>query len=288
MYYREYQPRPPLDEFVRCYWILEDSAGSSVSPVERIVPDGCMELIVHYGDPFHSGAPQAGPAHLPRSVLAGQITCSLELHPSRRVGMIAARFHPFGARGVLGDSMVALANQIVPGAAIWGRAAADLEERMVLARSDAERVDLLEAFLLRQRRRPHRQDDLVRGAVRCIAQEGGNVNIEALAGQVNLSIRQLERRFQDAVGLSPKLLSRIVRFRRVFEAYERGDGMNWAAVAVDCGYFDQAHLTRDFRQFAGEPPATYLDGEGWISRCLTRGAMPVSRVGFLQDASAGR
>ena len=71
---------------------------------------------------------------------------------------------------------------------------------------------------------------------------------------------QLERRFLWEVGLTPKRLSRIVRFQRAIDLLRTTDE-RWAAVALDCGYYDQAHLNREFRDFAGQSPGQYLGTE---------------------------
>jgi transcriptional regulator GlxA family with amidase domain len=78
-----------------------------------------------------------------------------------------------------------------------------------------------------------------------------------MAHRAGLSTRQFERRFRQAVGISPKLFSRMQRFQRVFSALEES-GAKWADAAVECGYYDQAHLIRDFQEFAGKPPAALL------------------------------
>lgn len=86
---------------------------------------------------------------------------------------------------------------------------------------------------------------------------GGNVSIETAAHQSGLSRRQFERRFLQAAGIPPKLFSRMQRFQRVFPALE-GAEVAWVDAAVHCGYYDQAHLIRDFREFAGKPPSALL------------------------------
>jgi AraC-like DNA-binding protein len=94
-----------------------------------------------------------------------------------------------------------------------------------------------------------------------------------------LSARQLERRFRHATGIPPKLFGRMRRFQRVFHALESPDGRwaespygRWADVALRCGYYDQAHLIRDFRQFAGKPPAALLAGDSDLARHFLDGA----------------
>ena len=95
------------------------------------------------------------------------------------------------------------------------------------------------------------------------------MKIEEVASEAGISSRQLERRFLRDVGVSPKLLCRILRFQRVFHAVEQNDG-GWAEVAADCGYYDQPHLIRDFQQFAGQAPALLLTQASPLMRSFTR------------------
>ena len=84
------------------------------------------------------------------------------------------------------------------------------------------------------------------------------VSISALARESGWSVRQLERRFRAETGLTPRLLARIVRFQRVFRALDPDRGRSdWVAVALDCGYADQPHLIREFREFTGQTPAAF-------------------------------
>ena len=102
-------------------------------------------------------------------------------------------------------------------------------------------------------------------AVKSIDRTNGLVSIENLAERVGWSTRQLQRRFKSAVGISPKLFSRMRRFQRVFCAMENV-ATGWANAAVDSGYYDQAHLIRDFRDFTGQTPTALLDQEIDLSR----------------------
>lgn len=153
-------------------------------------------------------------------------------------------------------------------------------------------------------------DAAIEAAVTALVRSEGCIPIDALAATAALSPRQLERRFLHAVGLGPKRLARILRFQRVFRAVSRElephlppatfDGEhfvpelashsvahgkrpdnlaarptpnarpNWAAVAADCGYYDQAHLIRDFREFAGQTPALLLQADSALTRHFTR------------------
>src|SRR5208282_2414018 len=101
------------------------------------------------------------------------------------------------------------------------------------------------------------QDDPISYAVREIERSSGLISVRSVADGVGWSTRQLQRRFKESVGISPKLFGRMQRFQRVFRAME-SSASNWIDTAVRCGYYDQAHLIRDFREFSGRSPTTLL------------------------------
>jgi transcriptional regulator GlxA family with amidase domain len=126
-------------------------------------------------------------------------------------------------------------------------------------------------------RRHGRRDGVVAEAVARLARAGAPFDTAALARRLGISLRQLERRFRNAVGLGPKHFSRMRRFQRVFQAIEqRRPG--WANAAADCGYYDQAHLVRDFQEFAGQAPSVLLSGADLARHFLRR-----PDVDFFQD-----
>jgi AraC-like DNA-binding protein len=147
---------------------------------------------------------------------------------------------------------------------MWGARAATLLNRLSEAASAVECVGLLEGELLEWLSDDRPRDPLVEGVVERLYRNGGALSVPALASSAGVSARQLRRRFEVAVGLSPKLLSRIIRLQRVLrnargERRARGGKkVDWAAAAVDAGFYDQAHLINDFRDWTGMSPASYL------------------------------
>jgi AraC-like DNA-binding protein len=110
---------------------------------------------------------------------------------------------------------------------------------------------------------------VVVGSADAIIRHWGMIPIGKLAAGAGVGARQLERRFLDEVGVTPKLLARISRFQRVFRAIERRP-IGWTRVAAECGYYDSSHLVRDCREFAGEPPSRALDGAEALTLAFTR------------------
>ncbi len=101
-------------------------------------------------------------------------------------------------------------------------------------------------------------DQAIGHAVGLIERSAGRVRMDRVTGDVNLSPRHFDRRFLAAVGLRPKEFARIVRFQAVLSAYQSGDFPRWADLALACGFYDQAHLANEFRQFSGSSPTEFF------------------------------
>jgi transcriptional regulator GlxA family with amidase domain len=130
-------------------------------------------------------------------------------------------------------------------------------------------IAAVEAALLSAANMARRGDLTIEEAVRRIASAKGAMDLAAMARDLGLSTRQFERRFHAAVGLPPKLFCRIERFNNVFRALGQGAG-NWADTAIDCGYYDQAHLIRDCKSLSGATPAVLLADDADLARYFYR------------------
>jgi transcriptional regulator GlxA family with amidase domain len=130
---------------------------------------------------------------------------------------------------------------------------------MLGARSPTERFRLLEAALLDRLRRARPGHRAVRVAMGTLHSGGNEVRVADLAALVGLSRRRFIQVFETEVGVTPKLYARLQRFHRVkYSIATLGAPSSWAALALDCGYFDQSHMIRDFVEFSGMSPTGYL------------------------------
>jgi AraC-like DNA-binding protein len=129
------------------------------------------------------------------------------------------------------------------------------------------RFDLLEATLLaRFADAPEPRPDIAH-AWRVLTEADGRIPIAAIADDIGCSHRHLVCRFREHIGVTPKLFARLMRFDRTVESLDGATAVDWATLALDCGYCDQAHLIREFRAFSGLAPSLYLrrslvDGTG--------------------------
>lgn len=256
--YREYPIPEDLAPFVKCIWSLESDRAIQNASRERILPDGCVELVIHFEDPFRSHFPFGATALQPQSFVAGQMRNFLEIAPAGRIGLIAVRFYARGAYLFFPRSLRAVTAALVELEEVWGKATRDWTERIALARGAAMRVRLVEEWLRAALRQNDRYDRAVDRCLQVIDTTAGQIRVEQLASEIGLCTRQLNRRFENAVGVSPKQFARVRRFLNGVRCLRRSAHPTLTDTALECGYFDQAHFNHDFRKFAGMTPSDFL------------------------------
>jgi AraC-like DNA-binding protein len=267
MNYCEIKPRYPLGRFVECFWMLESDAPAP-NP-ERILPDGCVELILNFGAEFSQHC--EGRQQLqPRNFLVGQMTGPILISPTGAVQLIGIRFHPGGTLPFMRLPLHEITDHVVELGSLASKLERDLLHAASVSCSLLDKATAIEDFLTGELLSRKHDSRLMKLAAR-IVESGGLVSVDQLANDAGISSRQLERRFLREVGLGPKLLARIIRFQQVFRAVEQCDAA-WATVAIECGYYDQAHLIRDFHQFARQTPAVLFGHQSALTESFTRKA----------------
>jgi AraC-like DNA-binding protein len=262
MRYLELAPAPPLDELVHCYWFL---TGNGTEPAQPVVPDGRVELIIHRGEPF-SRIDDFGIARTQAAALvAGQLTAPIRLSPRGTVDVVGVRFRSAGARSVLGLPLDELAGRVEALHGIRPGLAAALQRAASRDRSPAACAAALSTVLRAAIR--EEPPGLVRAAVHALGALRPP-GIDAIARDLGTTQRTLERRITLEVGLSPKLLQRVLRFRRAFRMLDSTSPGLWGRVAPAAGYHDQAHMIRDFRSFAGAAPTAFFRVDPGLARAF--------------------
>ncbi len=257
----EYAERPPhadLAGLVRAYWWLrgDPDALGDAAPPEPALPDGSPELIINLGAPWEHHAADGRRTRQPAAFLVGQILGPMTVRPTGRIDLVAVRLEAHAA-ALITDDIATLTGRWVALDELRGGALAALPAALAEARGVEAQRAVLDAMLRALAGAAPPVDALAGEAVRAIRASHGAAGIEPLARRLGVSTRTLQRRFAAATALTPKQLARIVRFQRVFAAW-RDDPASLSRVAVESGYFDQSHLVRDFRDFAGAPPAGFL------------------------------
>jgi len=224
----------------------------------REVPFPGVPLILNLGEPWDVGDDPADGAPRERhdSFVAGLHTRPAFVRGADGFACIEIRFTPLGLHRLLGMPMDDLANRTVALGELIP-AADELSARLHDAPTWEERLDLVEAFLLRRLADSIPPLPAVEWSWAHLRRTGGDTSIAALADEVGWSHRRLISRFREQVGVAPKTFARVVRFDRAVSAL-RASSRSLGEVALDCGYFDQAHMNRDFRDLAGTTPTSFV------------------------------
>lgn len=271
MSYREFPAPPSLASCVRCVWTFVADFGPDQYD-ERITPDGFPELIFHFGAPYLEQDQEGRWREQPRALLAGNLTRPLLLRSTGRVGVLGIRIWPH-----------------MTGCFVDGTIAETLDARIAFAGPHISRLDTLLGRLNGSASQDalyaaatevvvllchhgFREDTIVAAVVQKIIDSRGQGQVESWAQSAGLSQRQLERRMVAATGMSPKQFASIIRFRAVFDELQADQPSAWLRAAVDSGFFDQAHMVRAFRRFAGQSPREYLRNAGLLSSALVQRA----------------
>jgi AraC-like DNA-binding protein len=258
------RPAPALRRFVSSYtgYHFQGFAPGT----HRGLPSRALTFVVAFDEPLDlAGMPD--PAQRPGRFVA--LVGGLHAHAAtiRHQGDqhgLQLAITPAGARALLGRPAAELASTVVALDDVWGRRAGELVERLTAAPGWAERFAVLdEVFGRRAAAAPDRRGapDEVAYAWDRLAGSSGAAPVTEVAREAGWSRRHLSERFRTEYGLPPKVMARVFRFERARMMLQRPGPPSLARVAAECGYADQAHLTREWRDLAGATPTAWMSSE---------------------------
>ena len=248
-------PAAGLGNVVRGYCGYEEHSPGPMR--RREVPQDQVTLILGFGPTLRVSGPGEAPRERDSFVAAVNDSHAITEYEGVSRGL-QVNLSPLGAHMLFGLAMHELSDLVVPLEDVLGTAAPLLVERLYEAGDWEARFDLLDALVasrVAEAREP--SPDVVR-AWRRLLETDGRVPIGSLTAELGCSRRHLIARFREQIGPAPKTAARIMRFRRATRLLSLDDGRRFAEIALDCGYYDQAHLNRDFRELAGTTPGAYV------------------------------
>ncbi|MBZ5536727.1 MAG: helix-turn-helix domain-containing protein [Acidobacteriia bacterium] len=256
--YREHRPCAALRPYVQCFWTRVSGGIQSSAPnVHRVLPDGCIDIVFNFGEPWVEGSGCDHHLHPGRSYVVGTMTRSLLVERVHRTQFLGVRFQPGKARAFLDLFAAKVTDQNTGLENIWGNEARRLEERLAELPSTQGRISLLESELRRRLQPRAVEDARVNSAVDLILRSQGSIPVEEVSTSVGITRQHLARRFEEHVGIRPKLFARVIRFKSLVERASCPRPVEWATAALELGYYDQAHMIADFREFTGFTPAAF-------------------------------
>lgn len=251
-------PAPPLDVSIAAIWYCESEPRPHA--LERVLPSGRAQLIVNLTEDQTRGyVPDGDGLRVVKTsgtVLAGVQSRYSIIDTLEQQCVLGVTFHPGGTVPFFRVPAHELCDADLPLEFVWGRRAGELREQLLEAAGPEAKLEAMERAL-REQWRPQGLHAAVDFAITSLTDRPYASNIGELTGQVGLSPKRFIERFKSAVGLSPKQYCRILRFQGALALAEQGRRVEWTRIALDCGYFDQAHFIHDFRSFAGITPTGY-------------------------------
>ena len=261
MQYTELAAPAPLDELVHCFWFLRGEFPASEP--QTVVADGRVEIILHLAESFTIAGAGGSLTKQADVLVSGQITRPVRLFGNGTGDVVGIRFRTAAAAAILRAPLADLTDRVEPLIAVDQRLARNVLAAARAHQGPAARALALTRVLVKHIRR--QQDPLVGAAARAL--ESG-ARIDGLAHSLGATPRTLERRVIAGTGLPPATLRRVMRFRRTFRMLDGAPRGTWAEVATQSGFADQAHMIRDFRQFAGCPPSEFFGTEPDLARAI--------------------
>jgi AraC-like DNA-binding protein len=249
-------PHPSLQPLVSRY-IGYEQRDVALS-VHRGLPSRHVTLIISLLDPVKTSG-EAGRAGM-QGLVGGLRTDPVLISQDRTLCGIHVELHPFGVRTLLGLSGAELCGRVVGLDDLVGSALSELPDRLASTVTWSERFDILDEVFAAHASEPHPVAGELGEAWRLMLGTGGLVHIADLAGEIGWSRRHFGQRFRAETGLTPKQAARILRFERA-GALLRCGNLDLAALAVECGYYDQAHLSNEWRTLASCSPRTWISEE---------------------------
>jgi methylphosphotriester-DNA--protein-cysteine methyltransferase len=251
--YASVRPAGPMADFVERIHFGHEWVDPAHPITERVLPDGGVHLI------FNPGDPPAVPGSPGAACVAVGARCEPSvIHMAGKIEHVTVTLRPGGMAVLLGVPAGELASADIPLAALWGARAAEALERLAAAPPTAARAAAMETVLREMLAvRAARPDPLAAEAVRRIGAARGRIRVRTLAEALGVGERRLEQVFHRNVGLSPKQVCRIARFRATVALLRREPGRAWTDVAYDCGFYDQSHLVNEFQGLAGLAPGDF-------------------------------
>ncbi len=234
-------PAPAVATFVDYYWIVQWDLTGLPHYDQKILPHPNVHLVFEDG---LTGVHGVDPGLFVRRVhVAGHV--------------LGVRFLPGGFRPFWDRPVAELTGQTLPAADLFGPAALDTERAVLSTQDESQMVARANTFMLSVLPERDPLAEEVAAMVHHIVTDPALTRVDQLVSTLGVPARRLQRLFAEYVGVSPKWVLRRARLHEAHERADRGAGLDWAALAADLGYADQAHLTRDFTATIGEPPARY-------------------------------
>lgn len=268
MRYQKFPPADELQSFVECYFIWE---GEAKEPLDvQSPPNSFTAMVFNYGDPYEAYQNSTARTPVPKAFVCGLFTSNYHLVLKGKIGMAGIVFRPSALHNFFGIRMSQLVNSRMPLEFLLQGKAQWLSTRIKAALSDEERLKTLEEFVLSHLSDAKTRLSIIDESLELIDHHKGSISVEAIANQLKISRRYLEKKFLEKVGVSPKFYARIKRFGLLSNKVAHSENVDWQDIVFESGLTDQSHLVKEFMEFNQMNPTDYFVKHNELIRFVKR------------------
>jgi len=257
MIFQKISPGHRLSPFISFFYLIEVSP-QRLPLVFDYLPNGTSSMVFVCKGKFSLYNNRHEGETLPASYVFGCQPESFYFSVNEPLTLFGIDFTPYGLHLITGMSVKDLTGSFCALDVLFGREGKELTNQIMKAKDICEKVTLIESFLIKLFITRYKPLPVIINAVDLVKNIHGRIRMSSLSASLETGERQLERIFNRAVGLSPKLFAQITRFNYIFKLLKDCPNVDFQDIAFICGYYDQNHLIKEFKQFAGVTPSEYL------------------------------
>ncbi len=256
---QEYKPSSPLEPYVECYTRGIYNINSDPDASFPVVPGGCIELIIHLDDLHCNIHENEEWIHSPDYMLIGLFTRAHTVRFPHRVSVFSIRFKPEALFNLFRVEGAEVLERYEDTTSLLDTSFRNFCHRIREDHSTTSMIARTEEFLISKIQHHYEKRDYVMRAAE-LMRYSDITSVKEISDEVCISQRQLERKFRNVIGVSPKRYLRLLRINRVIRLIEQNHPMDLTSVAYHFGYYDQAHFINDFKLVVGHKPTLFTNG----------------------------
>lgn len=257
MKYTEFKPNEILSDYIQLIWIAESESATENYPKEKILPDGIVEIVFHFADPFVTYNTQGEKKKQSKGFAISQMKNFVEIESDGIIGFVSVRFYPWGANHFFDTPISGFLDDSIDIALLWPNDFQNILQAIQNV-SNNKRINIIQSFLEEQLKKHKKETKEIETAIKLIRESKGKYTIEDLCKKLHIHHKKLERGFVNTIGTTPKMFSRTTRFLHLCHHLVEYENLTLTQLAHKIGYYDQAHFIKDFKEFSGITPTEYF------------------------------
>ena len=256
-------PSYPLDQFIESYFYF--NGVTLEHRLERYLPDGNVQLIIDLKEePQHiyDNTTLREIQTCRRAWFSGFRTEPITIPSGIDSELLIIQFHKGRVAPFLSEPMHALTDAVIDADLVLKNKLINLRDKLRQSPTVDQKFQILEQYLFDHYLSQLSENNFIDYVIRVITANPQQCSLQTISGNVGYSHKHLIKIFKDHIGVSPKEFLKVIRFQKAIREIETQGGINWTALALDCGYYDQSHFIADFKVFSGFTPAQYIKSRG--------------------------